>query len=95
MGINRRCPKCGSNQCELTLEANRHGCLFTILFGVWYIALVLIKWFIGFFFLIYYDWWMAIIKAFLHKQHVWKCRDWFSFYKRTYYCHDCGYNFRG
>ena len=95
MAVNKRCPKCGSNRCELSIEENRHGCLWTILLGWIYIFFVLFKWVVGFYIFFLYDWWMAIIKAILRKQHIWQCRKWFSFYKRTYYCHDCGYNFRG
>ncbi len=60
---------------------------------MYYILLVLVKWTIGICILICYDWWMAIIKAIAKKEYVWKCKRWFSGKKKTFYCHDCGYNF--
>ena len=45
------------------------------------------------FFLI--DWWLAIIKKIQGKGYVWKSKRWFSGRKKTYYCHDCSYNFKG
>ena len=37
MAINRKCPKCGSTKVQLSNERSKHGCLFVILFGIWYI----------------------------------------------------------
>lgn len=75
-------------------EKSKHGCLFTILFGIYYVIVVIFKWIIGFLLLLFVDWWMAIIKAITKKGYVWQCRKWFSGNKRTFYCHDCGYNFK-
>lgn len=94
MSINVKCPKCGSNHVQLTNERSKHGCLWTILFGLYYLALVCVKWIIGICVLLFWDWWMAIIKAIMKKGYVWKYKGWFSSTKKTYYCHDCGYNFR-
>ncbi|MDD3094382.1 MAG: hypothetical protein PHY13_07165 [Clostridia bacterium] len=94
MAINRKCPKCGGMRVQMTNERSKHGCLFTILFGVYYLFLVLFKWIIGLCVFICYDWWMAIIKATSNKGHVWQSRKWFSGNKRAFYCHDCGYNFK-
>lgn len=92
--INRKCPKCGGEHVQLSNERSKHGCLFTILFGFWYLGLVLIKWCIGLMVLCLYDWWMAILKKLQNKGHVWQCRKWLSGNKRIYYCHDCGHNFK-
>lgn len=92
--INKKCPKCGGEHVQLSNERSKHGCLFTILFGAYYLCLVLVKWCIGAIVLVCFDWWMAIVKKFQNKGHVWQCRKWFSGNKRIYYCHDCGYNFR-
>ena len=94
MAINRQCPKCGSNHVQLSNERSKHGCLWLILFGAYYVAVVLCKWVIGLMLFMFYDWWMAIVKKASGKGHVWQCRKWFSGNKRIYYCHDCGYNFK-
>ncbi|MBE6963246.1 MAG: hypothetical protein E7443_01425 [Ruminococcaceae bacterium] len=94
MGINKKCPKCGSEKVQLSNESNRHGCLFTLLFGVWYLLVVFIRWMIGLMLFVCIDWWMAIIKAASKKGYVWKSKQLFSGKKKIYYCHDCGHNFR-
>ena len=94
MAINRKCPKCGSERVQLSNEANRHGCLFTLLFGIWYLMVVLVRWMIGLVILVCIDWWMAIIKAVSKKGYVWKSARLFSGKKKIYYCHECGHNFR-
>ena len=95
MAVNRKCPKCGSERVQLTNEGNKHGCLYTILFGFIYIFWLFVKWTIGFMILICYDWWMAIIKNSQGKGFIWQSKRWFSNRRQVYYCHDCGYNFRG
>ncbi|MGN0905655.1 MAG: hypothetical protein ACI4NM_00780 [Bullifex sp.] len=94
MGINRQCPRCGSTHVQLSDERSKHGCLWFLVFGFFYLIWILIKWSIGFvvFFLI--DWWMAVIRSVQHRGYVWKCRTFFSGTKQLFYCHDCGYNFR-
>lgn len=94
MATNIKCPKCGSNRVQLSNVENKHGCLFTILFGIYYIMLVFCKWCVAAMLLIFVDWWMAIIKAIQHKGYVWKFKGWISNKKKTYYCHDCGHNFK-
>ena len=94
MSINKKCPKCGSSRVQLTDQTKRHGCLWLFLFGVYYVAWTFIKWIIGLLVLLLYDWWVAIIQACFGKQHIWRCRYWFTGVTRTFYCHDCGYNFR-
>lgn len=94
MALNRRCPKCGGSHTQLTDESSKHGCLWTILFGIYYIAWVMVKWMIGLMIFVCYDWWMAMIHAIMGKGHVWQSKKWFSNRERTYYCHDCGCNFR-
>ena len=94
MALNKVCPKCGSDKVQLSNERSKHGCLFTILFGIYYICWVLIKWCIGFWVLVLYDWWMAIVHSVQKKSHVWQCKKWFSNKARIYYCHNCGHNFR-
>lgn len=94
MAINRKCPKCGSTHVQLSNERSKHGCFWLLIFGVWYVGLLMFKWIIGMMVFICYDWWMAIVKSIGGKGHVWKCRKWFSGNKRVFYCHDCGYNFK-
>ena len=93
MAINRKCPKCGSEKVQLSNERSKHGCLKYILFGLFYLCWVMMKWFIGIFVFILYDWWMAIVKKASGKGHVWQSKRWFSGTKKTYFCHDCGHNF--
>lgn len=95
MGLNQKCPKCGSTHVQLSNVESKHGCLWFILFGWIYWIWVLVKWMIGFMIILCFDWWMAIIKAVQKKGYVWKGKRWFSGRKKTYYCHDCSYNFKG
>lgn len=94
MALNRKCPRCGSTKVQMSSERSKHGCLWLILFGIYYICWIMIKWMIGFMLLIMLDWWIAIIKAAMGKGYVWKCKGWFSGVRRYYYCHNCGYNFK-
>lgn len=94
MSLNVKCPKCGSTNVQLSNERSRHGCFFTLLFGLWYLLWVCVRWLIGIVLFVGYDWWMAIIKKCMHKGHVWQCKKLFSGKKKIYFCHDCGNNFR-
>ena len=94
MAINIRCPQYGSSRVQLSNESSKHGCLFTVLFGVYFIFWLLIRWCIGILLLIFYDWWMAILYKVQKKGYVWQSKRWFSNRRRIYYCHDCGHNFR-
>ncbi|MBR0466348.1 MAG: hypothetical protein IJJ40_02495 [Clostridia bacterium] len=94
MAINKKCPKCGSTHVQLSNERSKHGCLWFLIFGLYYIGLLFVKWIIGFMIFCFYDWYMSIIKKSTGKGYVWKCRKWFSGNKRVFYCHDCGYNFK-
>ena len=95
MALNVKCPKCGSNRVQMSNERSKHGCLWLLLLGWFYVMIVLFKWIIGLMVLMCIDWWMAIIKACQKKGYIWKCSRWFSGTKKVYYCHDCGHNFRG
>lgn len=94
MGLNRKCPKCGSEKVQLSDNERKHGCLWLALFGSLYCIYLICKWIIGFSVLIFFDWWMAIIKRKQNKGYVWKSKKFFSGRSRYYYCHDCGYNFK-
>ena len=94
MGINRKCPKCGSERVQLSDVQKKHGCLWFILLGWIYVFWVMIKWMIGIIIFFVYDWWMAIVKASQGKGHVWQSKKWFSGSSKVYYCHDCGHNFK-
>ena len=94
MSINKRCPKCGSDHVQLSNERSKHGCLWTILFGIYYISWLIIKWMIGAVVFLLWDWWTLIVDKIRKKGHIWQCRKWFSGNKRVYYCHNCGYNFK-
>ena len=90
----RQCPQCGSTQVQLSQNRSKHGCLWFIFFGIWYIVWRIVKYCIGIAVFLCYDWYVAIIKKVRNKGHVWRCKKWFSGTKRYYYCHTCGYNFR-
>ena len=62
MGINRKCPRCGSTHVQLSDERSKHGCLWLILFGFFYLAWIIIKWIIGLMVFLLIDWWMAILR---------------------------------
>lgn len=94
MALNVKCPKCGDTRVQLSNETSKHGCLWTILFGVYYICWVLVKWMIGLCIFICFDWWMAIVQKSSGKGYVWQSKKWFSNKKKIYYCHNCGHNFR-
>ena len=94
MALNVKCPKCGGTRAILTGEKKRHGCFWLVLFGIYYVIWTVIRWIIGLLVLILFDWWISIIKAIAHKGYVWRCKYWFSPWRRTYYCPDCGHNFR-
>ncbi|MCH4167719.1 MAG: hypothetical protein LKF42_00570 [Streptococcaceae bacterium] len=92
--VNKTCPKCGGHRVQMSNERSKHGCLFFLLFSLYYIGWIFVKWGIAAFIFICYDWWMAIIKAIQKKGYIWQSKKWISGVKRTYYCHDCGYNFK-
>ena len=94
MAINVKCPKCGGTKVQLSSESNKHGCIMTILFGVYYLIWAMFKWIIGLCILMFVDWWMAIVKKSQGKGYVWQSKRWFSNRRKVYFCHDCGYNFR-
>ena len=60
--VNIKCPRCGSNHVQLSNEMNKHGCLWTILFGVFYIGWLFIRWMIGAMLFMFYDWWMVTVE---------------------------------
>lgn len=95
MAMNQRCPRCGSMRVQLSDVDRPHGCLWFLLLGVFYLLFLFCKWCIGFLILVYFDWWMAIIRKARGVGYVWKCTRWFTGWKKTYYCHDCYYNFKG
>lgn len=94
MAINVKCPKCGGTKVQLSNEMSKHGCLYMVLFGIWYFMWMMCKWMIGFMVLVCYDWWMAIVHSVSGKGHVWQSKRWFSNRRKVYFCHDCGHNFR-
>lgn len=94
MSLNIKCPKSGSNHVQLSDVKSKHGCLWTLIFGVYYLVFLFIKWTIGVIILLAFDWWISIIMHILHKGYIFKCKGWFSSTKKYYYCHDCGYNFK-
>ena len=53
--VNVKCPRCGSTHVQLSNESNKHGCLMTILFGVYYLAWLLVRWTIGLCLFLFYD----------------------------------------
>lgn len=90
-----KCPKCGSSKTQLTRAKSKHSILWLILFGIWWIMWLMVKWMIGCTIFLFYDWWMMIIKKSSGKGYVPASKGWFTFSKREYYCHDCGNNFKG
>ena len=95
MALNQQCPKCGSTNVQLSNVESKHGCFWFLVFGWMYLILIPIKWCIGLMVFICIDWWMYMIKKSQGKGYVWKSKRWFSGRKKTYYCHDCSYNFKG
>lgn len=94
MGLNRKCPKCGSTHVQLSNERSKHGLIWFLLFGFYWIIWVMFKWFIGFIVFMSIDWWVALIKHSQGKGYVWLSKGFFTGYKKIYYCHECHHNFR-
>ena len=67
MAVNVKCPKCGSTNVQLSSESSKHGCIYMVLFEVFYFCWIMIKWMIGACIFVFYDWWMAIVHAVLKK----------------------------
>lgn len=95
MGLNQRCPKCGSDHVQISDIQKKHGCFWYLIFGWWFIIWRIVKMFIGVFVFFCFDWWLAIIAKVRNKGYVWKSRRWFSGRTKTYYCHECHHNFKG
>ena len=94
MGVNMRCPKCGSDRVQLSNEMNKHGCLWFLLCGIYYVAWYLCRMLIGLIIFIVYDSWANFVYRLRGRGYVWQSKRWFSNRRRIYYCHTCGYNFR-
>ena len=94
MGINRKCPKCGSAKVQLSNERNKHGFLWFILFGTIYAIWWLLKLMIAVVVFIYWDWWFALIQKSRKKGYVWISKRIIENRSKIYYCHNCGHNFR-
>lgn len=91
----KKCPKCGSSKTQMTQKKSKHGLLWAILFGIFWLMWVMMKWVVGVMIFICYDWWMAIIKKKDGKGYHYVSAEWFKTSKTYYYCNDCGNNFRG
>lgn len=94
MGVNRKCPKCGSAKVQLSTERNKHGILWTLLFGIYYICWWMLKAMIALTVLMCFDWWYAIIKKAQNKGYVWLSKRIIENKTKIYYCHNCDHNFR-
>lgn len=88
-----KCPKCGSEKCQLTAKAKHHGVLWFLLFGIIWMIYAFCKWCVGIVIAMVFDWWMAIIKAIMKKPYYWHCKKWFV-KRNSYYCQECGFNFK-
>lgn len=94
MSLNKRCPQCNGTHVQLSDERRHHGCLWFLILGFYYVAFVFFKWILGIIVFFAFDIWMAIIMAILGRRYTFKSRILFRNKVRTYYCHDCGHNFR-
>lgn len=92
--LNSRCPKCGSKYTELVQEKYREYPVWLVPFRVSFVAWVITRWLIGVFVFALYDWWVALIRVLMGKGHIWMSKKLFTIHKRTFYCHNCGQNFR-
>lgn len=93
MGKYVKCPKCGSQKCQLTDKAKHRGFLYFLVFGVFWLIYAMIKWTIGIMVFLCFDWWYAIIMKARKKAYHWHCKKWFT-KRNSYYCQDCGFNFK-
>ena len=67
----------------------------TLLFGWYYIVWWLIKLCAAILVFCIYDWWIAIVQGIFGKSHIWLSSRIIRNSSRYYYCHRCGYNFKG
>ena len=89
----KKCPKCGSTKCQLTDRAKHLGGLWFFIFGIFWLMYKIFMWAIGFAIFLLFDWWYAIIKKRKKEVYYWRCKKWFI-KRNTYYCTECGYNFK-
>lgn len=94
MGVNKKCPKCGSTKVQLSSEKSKHGFLWFILFGVLYGMWWMVKLCVAILVFTFYDWWMAMLQKSKKKGYVWVSKRMLQNNTRVYYCHKCGNNFR-
>lgn len=94
MSLNVKCPKCGSDEVQITSVGHSRGLLWFIIFGWFYLVLLPLKWMIGLAVLVCIDSWMYFLKKAQGVGYIWKCKRWF-FKLKTYYCHSCHNNFKG
>ncbi len=94
MRLNVRCPRCGSRRVQCSNERSKNGCFWFFLIGFPYVLFVLLKWMVGLFLLVCFDWWIAILRRSIGRGYVFRSLRLFSGTKRIFFCHDCGYNFR-
>lgn len=94
MGVNKKCPRCGSTKTQLSTERSKHGFLWLLLFGMFFICWWLIKACVALMVLIYWDWWFALIQKSRGKGYVWVSKRIIENRSKVYYCHNCSHNFR-
>ena len=80
MAKRKKCSHCGSAKIPFEIDEE---ILYSLLTGIIYLLIVLIKWVIGLVILVLYDWWRAvyhfILRGITHSssRYKWKCRSWF------------------
>lgn len=95
MALNAKCPKCGSEHVQLSNMSSKHGLIWFLLFGIFWVMWVMVKWCIGATIFICWDWWRAMQQNKEGKGYMPVSRRWFAGSKKLYYCHECHNNFKG
>ncbi len=94
MLLNSNCPRCGSKHTELVQEKYREYPVWLAPFRVSVFAWIVTRWIMGIFAFVLYDWWVALIRSLMGKGHIWLSKKCFTIHERTFYCRNCGHNFR-
>ena len=91
--MNPKCPNCGSTKVAIVNERSKHGVIWLLIFGVFYLCWWGVKAFFALMILVSWDWWFALIQKSRRKGYVWVSKKIIKNTKRTFHCENCSYNF--
>ena len=80
MAKRKKCSRCGSAKTPYEIDEE---ILYSLLIGIFWLLIVLIKWVIGLVIFVLYDWWRVVYHVISCRithsssRYKWKCRSWF------------------